>query len=69
MNTAIHLAVASALCTTLLVIVAFASAFVGLRHEPAAAVLFVIALGLLGGALFTFVREVWIGLNEFDHHG
>jgi hypothetical protein len=69
MNTAIHLAVGSAICTTLLVIVAFASAFMGVRHEPAAAVLFVVALGLLGGALFAFVREVAIGLNEFDHYG
>jgi hypothetical protein len=27
----------------------------------------VIALGLLGAALFTFAREVRIALNEFDH--
>ena len=68
-NTAIHLAVGSAICTTLLVILAFASAFLGLRHEPVAAALFVVALGLLCAALSTFVLEVWIGLNEFDHHG
>jgi Protein of unknown function (DUF2721) len=69
MNNAIYLAVGSAICTTVLVIMAFASAFVGLRHEPLAGILFVIALGLLGGALFTFAREVRIGLNELDHYG
>jgi hypothetical protein len=36
------------------------------RHEPLVGVLFVIALGLLGAALFTFAREVRIALNEFD---
>jgi hypothetical protein len=28
-----------------------------------------VALGLLGAALFMFVREMRIGLNEFDHYG
>jgi hypothetical protein len=69
MNDAIYLAVGSGICTTVLVILAFASAFVGIRHEPFAGVLFVVALGLLGGALFTLAREVRIGLNEFDHYG
>jgi hypothetical protein len=27
-----------------------------------------LALGLLGAALFTFARKVWIGLNEHDHY-
>ena len=30
--------------------------------------LFMLALGLLGAALLTLAREVWIGLNDFDHH-
>ena len=41
----------------------------GVRHEPLAGVLFMVALGLLGGALFTLAREVRIGLNDFDHYG
>jgi Protein of unknown function (DUF2721) len=69
MNNAIYLAVGSAICTTVLVVMAFASAFVGVRHEPVVGVLFVIALALLGGALFTLAREVRIGLNDFDHYG
>ena len=68
LNAAIRFALASGICTTLLVVLAFGSALVGLRHEPVAGVLFVLALGLLGAALFSFEREVWIGLNEFDHH-
>jgi hypothetical protein len=45
MNSAIYLAVGSGICTTVLVILAFASAFVGIRHEQIVGVLFVIALG------------------------
>jgi hypothetical protein len=68
MNDAIYLSVGSGICTTVLVILAFASAFVGMRHEFLVGVLFVIALGLLGAALFNFAREVRIALNEFDHY-
>lgn len=67
MNNAIYLAVGSGISTTALVILAFASAFAGIRHEQVVAVLFVVALSLLGAALFTFAREVRIALNELDH--
>jgi Protein of unknown function (DUF2721) len=69
MNDAIFFAVGSALCTTVLIILAFVSAFFGFRHELGVAVMFVITLGLLGAALFTLAREVRIALNEFDHYG
>jgi Protein of unknown function (DUF2721) len=68
MNKTIYLAVGSGICTTVLVILAFASAFVGIRHEQIVGVLFVVALGLLGAALLTFAREVRIALNESDHY-
>jgi hypothetical protein len=67
MNQAVYLAVGSGICATALVILAFASAFVGMRHEPLAGLMFVVALGLLGAALLAFAREVRIALNEFDH--
>jgi hypothetical protein len=67
LNRATFLAVASALCTTVLVVLAFVSAFIGRRHEPAAAVMFVLALALMGGALFTLACEVRIALTEYDH--
>ena len=69
MNDAIYLAVGSAICTTLLLILAFASALLGLRHEPGAAVMFVLALGLMGASLLTLAREVRIALTDYDHHG
>jgi hypothetical protein len=68
MNDAIYLSVGSGICTTVLVILAFASAFVGFRHESLVGVLFIVALALLGAALFTFAREVRVALNEFDHY-
>ena len=68
LNAAVRLALASGISTTLLVVLAFGSALVGMRHEPVAGVLFMLALGMLGAALLAFAREVWIGLNEFDHH-
>jgi hypothetical protein len=67
-NNAIYFAVGSGICTTVLVILAFASALMGIRHEQIAGVLFVIALGLLGTALFMLAREVRIALNEYDHY-
>jgi uncharacterized membrane protein (DUF485 family) len=68
-NEAIFLAVGSAICTTLLVISAFVSAFLGLRHEPGAAMMFVLALGLMGAALVALALEVRIALTEYDHQG
>lgn len=64
LNDAVYLAVSSALATTLLVIVAFVCALLQFRHEPGAAVMFIVALSLLALA-----REVRIALTEYDHHG
>ena len=47
-------------------IVAFGSAYFGVRHEPGAAVLFTLSLGLFTGSLITFVREVRVALNHLD---
>lgn len=69
MNDAIYFAVGSALCTTVLVILAFVTALFGFRHELVVAAMFVVALGLFGASLFTLAREVRIALNEFDHYG
>jgi Protein of unknown function (DUF2721) len=69
MNAAIFFAVCSAICTTALVVLAFASALLGYRHEPAVAWIFILALGLMGASLFSLAREVRIALNEFDRYG
>src|SRR5688500_11073409 len=61
-NDAIYFAVGSAICTTVLVIIAFVSAVLSFRHEPGAAVMFILAVGLLGLSLIDLGREVRIAL-------
>jgi hypothetical protein len=73
LNNSIHLALAvdnllSGICTSLLLVIGFVSAFFRLRHEYGAGFLFAVAVGLLGGSLFTFAREVRMGLSEADHY-
>ena len=68
LNNALHLALLSGICTSLLLAVSFGSAFLHLRHEYGAGLLFFVAIGLLGAALFRFSQEVRIGLHEADHH-
>ena len=53
---------------TLMVIVAFVSAFFQIQHERGVAVLFIISLGAFVVSLVDFAREVRIALSEFDHH-
>ena len=61
---AIYRAVGSGITTCVLMIVAFASAYIGARHEPAAAVLFTLSLCLFTASLVSFAREVRIALNQ-----
>ena len=68
LNDATRLALASGMCTSLLLVVGFAGAFLRLQHEYGAGLLFLIAVGLLGGSLFRFGQEVKIGLSESDHY-
>ena len=68
LNSAIRLALGSGICTSLLLVVAFGSAFFGLRHEYGVGLLFVVAVVLLGTSLFRFTQEVRIGLSEADHY-
>ena len=68
LNRATHLALLSGICTTSLLIIGFATAYAGLRHEYGAAALFSIAVGLLGVALYHFGAEVRMGLSDADHY-
>jgi Protein of unknown function (DUF2721) len=65
-NRAIFWAVISSITITLMVIVAFVSAFFGIQHERGVALLFVISLSAFAVALIDFAREVRIALSEFD---
>ena len=66
LHRAIYWAVGSGIVTCLLMIVAFASAYLGFRHEPGAALLFVLSLGLFTASLISFAREVGIALKHPD---
>jgi uncharacterized membrane protein YgcG len=68
MNRAIFWAVVASIAVTLLVIVAFVTAFFQLRHEYGVALFFLISLGAFTISLVDFAREVRIALSEYDHH-
>jgi hypothetical protein len=68
MNRAIFWAVVASIAVTMLVIVAFLTAFFQLQHERGVAVFFMISLGAFTVSLVDFAREVRIALSEFDHH-
>ena len=67
-NRAIFWGVIGSITITLMVIVAFVSAFFQIQHERGVAVLFIISLGAFVVSLIDFAREVRIALSEFDHH-
>jgi hypothetical protein len=68
LKSAMQLALASGICTALLLLVGFASAFIKLQHVYGAGLLFSVAILLLGAALFRFRQEVIMGLSEADHY-
>jgi hypothetical protein len=68
MNRAIFWAVVASISLTILVIVAFVTAFFQLPHERGVALFFMISLGAFTISLVDFAREVRIALSEFDHH-
>jgi hypothetical protein len=68
MNHAIEFAVLSGIFTTMLVILAFLSPFLGWRHEYGAAILFVIALSFFGAALVSLWREVRAAFRDIEYY-
>jgi uncharacterized membrane protein YqjE len=68
LNRAILLATVSAIATSLLVIVAFVSAFLKVQHEYGVAMLFIIALGFFTASLWELTRELRIALHELDYY-
>ena len=65
-NRAIYWVVASGISTCLLMIAAFGSAYFGIRHEPGAAILFTLSLGLFTFSLISFAREVNIAMTNTE---
>jgi uncharacterized membrane protein YgcG len=68
LNNATSFATLSAISATLLVMLAFVSAFFEVQHERGIAVMFIITLALFAAALVNFARETRIALHEFDYH-
>jgi magnesium-transporting ATPase (P-type) len=67
LNKAIFFSTISAIVTSLLVIVAFVSAYLNIAHEYGVAVLFVVALCFFTASLVNLARETRIALHEYDH--
>ena len=65
-NRAIYWAVASGISTCLLMIAGFGSAYFGIRHEPGAAILFTLSLGLFTFSLISFAREVRVAMTQSE---
>lgn len=67
-NKALQFALISGIFTTCLVLVAFASAFLGGNHAYGAAVLFMLAMGFFATSLIYLWSEVRIAVNEIDFY-
>jgi hypothetical protein len=68
MNRAVFWAVIASIAVTILIIVAFLTAFFELQHERGVAIFFMISLGAFTVSLVDFAREIRIALSEYDHH-
>ena len=68
LNDATRLALASGVSTSLLLAVGFGSALLRLQHVYGSAVLFFLAVVLLGASLFRFGQEVGMGISDADHY-
>jgi len=67
-NRAIFWAVVASISVTLLVVVAFITAFFELQHERGVAIFFLISARRVHDLAIDFAREVRIALSEFDHY-
>ena len=68
LNSATHLALGSGICTSLLLVLGFVSAFLSLEHVYGVSLLFIASVAMLGASLFKFGQEVRIGLAEADRY-
>ena len=69
LNRSIFCSTVCAITTTVLVIIAFVTAYLGFQHEYGIAVLFVVALMFFAAALVDLARETRIALHEVNNIG
>jgi hypothetical protein len=63
---AIYWSVGSGIVTSLLVILAFATAMLHFKHEYGAAIMFTLALAMFAAALIAFAREIRLAFSEIE---
>ena len=68
LNKAILFSTISAIITSMLVIVAFVSAYLNIAHEYGVGLLFILALVFFTASLVNLARETRIALHEMDHY-
>jgi len=68
LNRAILFSIFSAIITSILVIVAFVSAYLNIAHEYGVGLLFIFALVFFTASLVNLARETRIALHEMDHY-
>jgi hypothetical protein len=68
-NRAIFWSVMGSISISVLIVVAFVSAFLQVQHERGVAILFIVSVAAFTISLVDFAREVRMALSEFDHHG
>ncbi|MBZ9790308.1 DUF2721 domain-containing protein [Rhizobium sp. 3T7] len=66
LTSALHMAVLAGIGVTLLLLFGFVIAFLGYRHEPGAAVLFIAALCFLAGSLVRLLQDIRLSQREHD---
>jgi len=67
LNKSILFATISAIITSILVIVAFVTAYFNVPHEYGAGLFFILALGFFTASLVNLGRETLIALHDYDH--
>ena len=68
LNSATYLALGAGICTSLLLMISFASALFRLQHVYGGALLFGLANALLTFSLYKFAKEVKAGLSEIERY-
>jgi uncharacterized membrane protein YqjE len=68
LNKSILFSTFAAITTSVLVIVAFVSAYFNVAHEYGVGVLFVVALAFFTASLVNLARETLIALHELDRY-
>jgi hypothetical protein len=69
LNRAIFFSTVSAIVTSFLVIVSFASAYLNFRHEYVVGLLFILSICFFVTSLINLGLETRIALHEYDHFG